>query len=143
MNNIYVIVSNFNNVITSALLRGALKTFKNQKISIPDNHIVHVPGALELPITAQKIIEKHKPDAIIALGAVIEGATYHHIYVSNESIRGVMDVSLKTGTPIITGILTTKTYGQAEARAGKTLETNKGMQCAEACLEQLKVLKEI
>ena len=77
------------------------------------------------------------------LGAVIQGTTYHHQYVSSESIRGVMDVSLKTGIPIITGILTTKTYGQAEARSGNTFETNKGMQCADACLKLLNEFKKV
>lgn len=143
MNSIYIIVSDFNDTITTALLDGAVRQFKKQGISIPDSHILHVPGALELPITAQKIAEAKKPDAILALGAVIKGNTDHYYYVSQQSIRGIMEVMLKTGTPIMNGILTTENHSQAKARAGSSLETNKGMQVAEGAVKLLEELGKI
>jgi 6,7-dimethyl-8-ribityllumazine synthase len=141
--NIYIIVSDFNDTITHALLDGALKELKKHKITLSDNHIMHVPGCLELPVSAQHIATEHNPDAIIVLGAVIKGNTDHYTHVSTQSMRGIMDVSLKTGVPILNGILTTETFSQAKARAGDTFATNKGAQVTAGALQMIERLKTI
>lgn len=141
--NICIIVSRFNGLVTSGLLNGALRVFKKHGISIPKDNIFHVPGAMELPLMAKKIIEKRKPDAVIVCGAIIKGTTSHHLYVANESVSGSTYISMNTGVPVIQAILTTQTHSQAEARSGQSLETNKGAKAAESCLDLLDEFKRI
>ncbi len=111
---IVIILSEFNAHIGEELLKTTVAELKNcgtKKIEI-----IRVPGALEIPLTAQKVIEKKSPDAVIALGVVIKGKTSHYENVCRESINGIMNVSLKTGTPIIQGILTVLNEKQAKER---------------------------
>ncbi|MCD6109266.1 6,7-dimethyl-8-ribityllumazine synthase [bacterium] len=111
---IVIIFSEFNSQIGEELLKTTVRELK--KHGVENLKTIRVPGALEIPLTAQKIIEKKSPDAVVALGVVIKGETSHYEHVSRESINGLMKVSLKTGVPIIQGILTTLTKTQAEKR---------------------------
>jgi 6,7-dimethyl-8-ribityllumazine synthase len=100
-----------------------------------DMRIVSVPGALEIPLTLKKMAQSGKYDALIALGAVIRGETYHFEIVSNESSRGITEVQLATGVPIANGILTTEDDDQAEVRMAQ-----KGLDCALAAIEMARLL---
>lgn len=111
---IAVILSEFNSNIGEELLKNTISELEKHRTK--NIEIIRVPGALEIPLTAQKIIEKKSPDAVIALGVIIKGETTHYEHVSRESINGLMNVSLKTGTPIVQGILTTLTEKQAKER---------------------------
>ena len=97
--------------------------------------IVTVPGALEIPLTLKRMAQSGKYDALIALGAVIRGDTYHFEIVSNESSRGITEVQLATGVPIANGILTTENDDQAEVRMAQ-----KGLDCAIAAIEMARLL---
>jgi len=111
---IIVILSEFNNHIGENLLKNTLDELAKHETT--DIEVIRVPGAMEIPLTAQKVINEKSPDAVIALGVVIKGETSHYEHVSRESINGLMTVSLKTNTPIIQGILTTLTEEQAKRR---------------------------
>jgi 6,7-dimethyl-8-ribityllumazine synthase len=100
--------------------------------------IVTVPGALELPLALQKMAQSRRFDALIALGAVIRGETYHFEIVSNESASGITTVQLDTGVPIANGVLTCDTDDQAEARMAE-----KGADCAAAAIEMTHLLRRI
>ena len=111
---IAVVLSEFNLHIGEGLLQNTLDELK--KLGTKDIQVVRVPGALEIPLTAQKIIERNSPDAIIALGVIIKGETTHFEHVSRESINGLMKISLDKDIPIIQGILTTLDEKQAKER---------------------------
>jgi 6,7-dimethyl-8-ribityllumazine synthase len=100
-----------------------------------------VPGSLELPVTALALAEKGQHDAIICLGCVIRGETYHFEVVANEVARGLMQVQLDTGVPITFGVLTTDDKDQALARTGP--KNNKGAEAAVAAIEMANLLREI
>lgn len=114
-----VVVSRFNENFCERLLAGALAELDRLGVKAPDIQTVHVPGALEIPMALQWLAQSGCFDALVALGVVIRGETYHFEIVSNESSRGVMDVQLETGVPVANGILTTENETQAEARIGK------------------------
>lgn len=111
---IYIVYSKFNSFLVEELLKNTVDELKS--LNVKGIKTYFVPGALELPVTAKKLINKKKPDAVIALGVVIEGETYHFKHVSEESIRGIMNVSLQTEVPVISGILTVKSEKQAKER---------------------------
>jgi 6,7-dimethyl-8-ribityllumazine synthase len=140
---IAVIVSRFNEFITHRLLQGCLTELK--KSGVKDSHVVlsWVPGALELPVTALKYAQKKDISAVICLGAVIRGETYHFELVAHECARGIMDVSLKTGKPVIFGVLSTNTIEQADERSALNGGDNKGRDAAQAALEMSDVLTRI
>jgi 6,7-dimethyl-8-ribityllumazine synthase len=131
-----IVVARFNNAITQKLLSGATEAL--EKAQAPRVEIFYVPGAFELPFAAKKLATPSnfvaKFDAIIALGAVIRGDTPHFDYVAGEAARGIMQVSLETGVPVIFGVLTTDNQEQAEARAGGSLG-NKGFDAAMTAIE--------
>ena len=137
-----IIVSRFNEFITSKLLSGAIDALKRHDVSEDNIDIVWVPGAFEIPLVAQKMAESTKYHAIITLGAVIRGATPHFDFVSSEVSKGVASVGLKTGVPVIFGVLTTDTIEQAIERAG-TKAGNKGVDAALTAIELVNLLKEI
>jgi len=137
-----IVVSRFNEFITSKLLGGAIDTLKRHGVSEKDIEIAWTPGAFEIPLVAQKMAESTKYHAIITLGAVIKGATPHFDYVSAEVSKGVASVSLSTGVPVIFGVLTTDTIEQAIERAG-TKAGNKGADAAITAIEMVNLLKEI
>ena len=138
--NFCIIISRFNDFIGSKLLSGALDELKRHGVSDDNIDIVKVPGAFEIPITAQKFAQTGKYNAIITLGAVIRGATAHFDYVSAEVSKGIAQVSLQTEVPVIFGVLTTENIEQAIERAG-TKAGNKGADAAKAAIEMANLLK--
>ena len=140
---IAIVATRFNDFISKALLDACLIELKRQGLN--DNQVttVWIPGSFELPLMALKLASKKNIDVVIGLGAVIRGDTYHFEVVANEVARGMMDVSLKTGKPIIMGVLTTDTIGQAQQRAQDKGGANKGRDAAQAALEMVALLKNI
>lgn len=137
--NIAIVVSRFNEDVTKRLLRGAQEALEKHGASEPD--IYWVPGSLELPVTALALAEKGAHDAIVCLGAVIRGETFHFEVVAMQAAQGLMQVQLDTGVPIAFGVLTTEDKDQALARSG--LKNNKGAEAAEAAIETANLLREI
>lgn len=135
-----IIISRFNDFIGEKLLSGAIDTLKRHGISDENIDIVKVPGAFEIPLAAQKFAKTNKYSAIITLGAVIKGSTPHFDYVSAEVSKGVANVSLQTGIPIIFGVLTTDNIEQAIERAG-TKAGNKGADAAKTAIEMVNLFK--
>jgi len=129
-----IIVSRFNDFITSKLVDGAMDALIRSGAQDQDITIVKVPGAFEIPLAAQKMAGAKKYDAVICLGAVIRGATSHYDYVCAEVSKGIASVSLETGVPVMFGILTTETIEQAIERAG-TKAGNKGFDTALGAIE--------
>lgn len=129
-----VVVGRFNEFITSKLLSGAQDALKRHGVGDADVDIAWVPGAFEIPLIAQKMAESKKYDAVITLGTVIRGATPHFDYVCNEAAKGVASTSLKSGIPVVFGVLTTDSIEQAIERAG-TKAGNKGWDAATAAIE--------
>lgn len=117
-----VVASRFNEGFCGRLLDGALAELAALNVAAADIATVRVPGALEIPMALQWLAQSSRFDALIALGVVIRGETYHFELVANESSRGVMEVQLETGVPIANGIITTENEAQAEARIGKGAE---------------------
>ena len=139
---IAIIVTRFNEFITSKLLAGAMDALKRHEVSEEAIEIVWVPGAFEIPLIASKLAASKKYDAIICLGAVIRGATTHYDYVCSEVSKGIASVSLATGVPVMFGILTTENIEQAIERAG-TKAGNKGYDCALGAIEMINSVKQI
>jgi 6,7-dimethyl-8-ribityllumazine synthase len=125
-----LVVSRFNARVGEGLLAGALRALKEAGVSDDDVTVVTVPGALETPLALQRLAQSGAYDALVALGAVIRGDTYHFEIVSNESAAGVSSVALEYGIPIGNGILTCDTDAQADARMDA-----KGHEAALAALE--------
>ena len=119
---IALVASRFNESFCERLLQGALGELARLGVTAADIETVRVPGALEIPLALQWLAQSRRFDALIALGVVIRGETYHFELVANESGRGVMEVQLETGIPIANAIITTETEAQAEARIGKGAE---------------------
>ncbi len=135
-----VIISRFNDFIGSKLLDGAIDELKRHGVN-PDNiDVVKVPGAFEIPVTAQKCAVSKKYCAVITLGVVIKGSTPHFDYVSAEVSKGVAQVSLQTGIPVVFGVLTTDNIEQAIERAG-TKAGNKGSDAAKTAIEMANLCK--
>lgn len=135
-----IVVSRFNDFITRPLLEGALGALRMHGVDEKEIEVAWVPGAFEIPLIAQKMASSGKYQAVIALGAVIRGATPHFEYVSGEVAKGVATVSLKTGIPILFGVLTTDTVEQAIERAG-TKVGNKGWEAALAAIEMARLCR--
>ena len=137
-----IVASRFNEFITSKLVGGALDALKRH--GVPDDAvtIAWAPGSFELPLVAQKMAESGKYDAVIALGAVIRGATPHFDEVAAEAAKGIGQVTLKTGLPVIFGILTTESIEQAIERAGAK-SGNKGADAAMAAIEMVHLLEQL
>jgi 6,7-dimethyl-8-ribityllumazine synthase len=134
-----LVVSRFNEFITKQLLEGAVDAYERLGGDPGDLTVVWVPGALEIPLVAKRYAERDDVDAVVALGCVIRGATYHFDVVAGQSASGLMKAGLDTGKPIVNGILTTDTIEQAIERAG-TKAGNKGADAVMAALETLAVL---
>ncbi len=117
-----IVVGKFNEGYCERLLAGARAELAALGVAVGDVEAVHVPGALEIPVALQWLAQSGRFDALVALGVIIRGETYHFEIVSNESSRGLMDVQLETGIPIANGILTTENEAQTEARMGKGAE---------------------
>ena len=137
-----IILSRFNDFIGSKLLSGAIDELIRHGVSDENIDVVKVPGAFEIPIAAQKFAKSGRYNAIITLGAVIKGSTSHYDYVCAEVSKGVAQVSLQTGIPVIFGVLTTDNIEQAIERAG-TKAGNKGYDCALSAIEMVNLIREI
>lgn len=137
-----IVVSRFNEFITSKLLGGALDVLTRHEVEDDNISVAWVPGAFEIPLVAKKMTQSGKYDAVICLGAVIRGATTHYDYVCSEVSKGVAQVSLQTGVPTIFGVVTTENIEQAVERAG-TKAGNKGADSAMAALEMINLLKQV
>ncbi|HCF50518.1 MAG TPA: 6,7-dimethyl-8-ribityllumazine synthase [Syntrophomonas sp.] len=136
-----LIVSRFNEFITNKLLSGCIDALTRHDVD-PDNiDVAWVPGAFEMPLTAQRMAQKGY-DAVICLGAVIRGATPHFEYVSAEVTKGIAQVGLQTGVPVIYGVITADTIEQAIERAG-TKAGNKGVDAAVTAIEMVNLLKQL
>lgn len=135
-----IIVARFNEFITGKLLSGAQDALKRHGVEEENVEIAWVPGAFEIPLTAKKMADTHKYDAIITLGTVIRGATSHYDYVCNEVAKGVANVGMQTGLPVIFGVLTTESIEQAIERAG-TKAGNKGWDSAVSAIEMANLFR--
>ncbi|WP_010498963.1 6,7-dimethyl-8-ribityllumazine synthase [Paenibacillus elgii] len=137
-----IVVGRFNEFITNKLLGGAQDALKRHGVHEDEVEIAWVPGAFEISLIAQKMAESGKYDAVITLGAVIRGSTPHFDYVCNETAKGVAAISLKTGIPVIFGVLTTDSIEQAVERAG-TKAGNKGWEAAASAIEMANLTKQL
>ncbi len=135
-----IVVSRFNEFISTKLLEGALDCFQRHEVNENDLFIAWVPGSFEIPIAALSMAQSKKYDAVICLGAVIRGATPHFEYISAEVTKGVAQVNLQTGIPTIYGVITADTLEQAIERAG-TKAGNKGWDAAMSGMEMAELLK--
>jgi len=133
-----IVVSRFNPEVGEALLAACTAALKKHGVLASDIRVVTVPGALEAPLALQKMANTGKFDALIALGAVIRGETYHFEVVANESAGGITTVALDTSVPVANGILTTDDDDQAAARVSQ-----KGADCAAAAIEMANLLKKL
>ncbi len=113
-----VVVARFNESITSRLLEGCEAALSKCEVASDDVTVASVPGSFELPVTAKRMAESGRFDAVVCLGAVIRGETDHYEHVGGQAARGIVDAALATGVPVVFGVLTTNTVEQAVARAG-------------------------
>lgn len=137
-----IVAGRFNEFIVSKLISGAEDTLLRHGVRAGNIDLCWVPGAFEIPVAAKRMAEKGKYDAVIALGAVIRGSTSHYDYVCAEASKGIAQVSLSTGLPVMFGILTTDTIQQAIERAG-TKAGNKGSECALDAIEMVNLFRQI
>ena len=137
-----IVAGRFNEFITSKLVAGAVDVLKRNDVNDDDIDVAWVPGSFEIPLITKKMAESKKYDAILALGAVIKGATPHFDYVCAEVSKGVAQISLHTGLPVMFGVLTTNNIEEAIERAG-TKAGNKGADAAFGALEMIDLIKNI
>ena len=137
-----IVVSRFNDFISSKLVEGALDALKRHGMNDDKLTLVKVPGAFEIHMTAKKLAKSGKYDAVICLGAVIRGGTPHFEYVAAEVSKGIASVSLESNIPVTFGVLTTDNLEQAIERAGSKVG-NKGWDAAMAAMEMVNLFKEI
>ena len=134
-----IVVARFNEIVTTALLDGAVRALAHAGVADDDVTVVWVPGAFEIPVVARRFALAGV-DAVVCLGAVIRGETAHFDLVANEAARGIADVTRETGVPCIFEVLATEDLAQAQARAGGA-HGNKGWEAAMAALEMARVLR--
>lgn len=137
-----IIVGRFNGFIAERLLEGAMDALLRHGAADSDITVTRVPGAFEIPLIAQTMAAAGRYDAVICLGAIIRGSTPHFDYVAAEAAKGIAQAGLKTGVPVIFGVLTTDTIEQAIERAG-TKAGNKGFDAAMTAIEIANLLKEL
>jgi 6,7-dimethyl-8-ribityllumazine synthase len=137
-----LVVSRFNELFTEKLLAGALDCLKRHGAEERNLHVVRVPGSFEVPLMAKALAESGRYDAVVCLAAVIRGATPHFDLVAAEIAKGVAQVGLATGVPVLFGVLTTDTLEQAVERSG-TKAGNKGWDAALAAVEMVNVLRAV
>ena len=137
-----IVASRFNEFIVSKLVGGAVDGLVRHDVKDEDISVAWVPGAFEIPLAAKKMASSGKYDAVICLGTVIRGETSHYDYVCAEVSKGIAQVSLESGIPVMFGILTTDTIEQAVTRAG-TKSGNKGYDCALGAIEMVNLMKQL
>ncbi len=139
---IAIVASRFNSFIVDRLYDGAIKTLNSSGINNEAITSVKVPGAFEIPVAVQALLDENLYDAIITLGAIIRGETPHFEFISNECTRGIGQLAIDSGVPVIFGVLTVDNSEQAMDRAGDE-ESNKGSEAAAAALEMIGLLEKI
>ena len=137
-----ILVSRFNEFITSKLLGGAIDALTRHGVEEGDIDIVWAPGSFEIPLLARKLASGEQYEAVVCLGAVIRGGTDHYQYVAGEVTKGIAQVSLECNKPVIFGVLTCDTVEQAVDRAG-TKSGNKGAEAAMAALEMVNLIRQL
>jgi 6,7-dimethyl-8-ribityllumazine synthase len=137
-----IVAARFNEIVTAKLVEGALAGLTKHGVADDAVDVAWVPGAFEIPIVAHRLARSGRYAAVICLGAVIRGETAHFDLVANEAARGIAQVALETGVPVIFEVLATEDLPQAEARAGGA-HGNKGWEAAEAALEMAWLLDRI
>jgi 6,7-dimethyl-8-ribityllumazine synthase len=140
--NYAIIISRFNEFIGNKLLEGSVDCLRRHNVSDGEINVFWTPGAFEIPALSQKLASNDKYDAIICLGAVIRGSTPHFDYVAAEVSKGIAQVSLKSGKPVIFGVITADTIDQAIERAG-TKAGNKGWDAALSAIEMVNLYRSI
>jgi 6,7-dimethyl-8-ribityllumazine synthase len=135
-----IVAARFNGLVVDRLVEGARACLAEHGLDDGDIRVVWVPGAFELPLAAQRVAQNGRVDAVVCLGAVIRGETAHFEFVAGEAARGIQDVALQTGVPVLFGVLTTESVDQAMDRAGGAAG-NKGYECALAALEMVGLLE--
>ena len=137
-----IIVSRFNELLTSKLLEGAVDCLLRHKADEKDITVARVPGSFEIPYAAAKMAESKKYDAVLCLGTVIRGDTPHFDYIAAEATKGIAKAAMESGRPVIYGVITADTLDQAIERAG-TKAGNKGWDAAMAGIEMVNLYREI
>jgi len=137
-----IVVARFNGFLVDSLLASAMDTFLRHGVAASDITVVKVPGAFELPVVVQNLAQSGNYSAIVALGAVIRGATPHFDIVANESAKGLSAIALDHSMPIINGILTTDSIEQTIERAG-TKAGNKGGEAAATAIETASIFQQL
>ncbi len=139
---IALVVGRFNSFVVESLVSGAIDVLQRHGVAEKDITVVRVPGAHEIPVAVQKLAQSTKVDGVVALGAVIRGATPHFDYVAGECSKGLSQVALATGKPVGFGVLTVDTIEQAIERSG-TKAGNKGAEAALTVVEMINVLNKL
>jgi 6,7-dimethyl-8-ribityllumazine synthase len=137
-----IVAARFNEIIVNKLLGGAVDGLVRHGVEEENITAAWVPGAFEIPVVAEKLAKSGKYDAVICVGAVIRGDTSHYDYVCNEVSKGIAQVGLSTGIPVLFGVVTTENIEQAIARAGSKAG-NKGYDCALSAIEMVNLLHQI
>ena len=137
-----LVASRFNDLVTRRLLSGALDVLARHGALEEQVEVAWVPGGFELPLVAQRMAESGRYDAIICLAAIIRGATPHFQYVASEAAKGIAQASVRTGLPVIYGVVTADSIEQAIERAG-TKMGNRGADAARSAIEMVNLLREL
>ncbi len=137
-----VVIGRFNDFITNRLLAGAVEAFKQGGVEDGDITVVRVPGSFEIPMVTKKMALSNKYNAIVCLGAVIRGATPHFEYIAAEVTKGIANIALEVGIPVIYGVLTTDTVEQAIERAGSK-NKNRGWDAALQAIEMANLYRRL
>jgi 6,7-dimethyl-8-ribityllumazine synthase len=137
-----IVVSRYNDSITTKLLDGAIATLAAAGVADAAIDVIWVPGAFELPLVADRLAHSGEYVAVLALGAVIRGETTHDQHINRAVSVGLMEAGLHSGVPVLFGVLTCETLEQAIHRSGGNVG-NKGVECAEAALEMVSLLRQL
>ena len=135
-----LVVSRFNSFLTEQLVKGAIDAFVRLGGSERDMLVVRVPGAYEIPVVAKRLASGGSLDAVVALGAVVQGATAHAALINETTARAFSEISLETGVPVVDGVVSAESLEQAVERCG-TKQGNKGFSAMQAAIETVNVLK--
>lgn len=137
-----IVVARYNESITSRLLKGALETFSARGVADDAIDVVYVPGSFEIPVVAHRMAASGRYAGVVCLGAVIRGETSHDQHINRAVSNSFAEIALRTGVPVLFGVLTCDTLEQAIHRSGGNVG-NKGAECAEAALEMADLLREL
>ena len=137
-----LVVSRFNSFLVEQLVKGALDAFVRLGGSEKDVTVVRVPGAYELPLAAAALAKKSEVDAVVALGAVVQGATMHAALINETTARAFSQISLETGVPVLDGVVSVENLEQAVERCG-TKQGNKGFGAVQAAVEMANVMRRL